>query len=124
MGAGLVALIFAALPGPARADEPVVARFMAGDEDLALAASDFADAAPMFFETGPGLFFQLSTEAEARFADLTGRGIGTRMSFHICEEPVVEAIIQGRLSGRGQVAVADEAQAMRYARILRGEIPC
>ena len=112
------------LGSPTLAEEVVIARFETATERLPITVEDMADAAPLFGDQGAGLALELSPEAGAAFADMTERTAGTTLSFYVCDTLLVSAVIQGRLSGRGQVAMESLGEATYYARVLNGEISC
>ncbi len=116
LGAGLVA------GTPALADE--VAVFSTKTAVLALTPDDMEDAAPQFGGEGAGLSFILAPAASKAFADLTESSVGQMMTLTICGDVLVEAVIRGRLEGRGYVALDSLGDANWYASRMTGEAPC
>ena len=109
---------------PLAAGDQIVARFSSGELSLELGANDFAAATPIRLDPGHGLAFRLTDAAEAAFSEFSEALIGAPLLLEICDRPIVEVIVQDRLSGRGQVSLANRANAERYARVLNGEISC
>ena len=112
------------LCGPVLAGDPVIARFETDGEILEITAADVSEAAPLFGDQGPGLAFELAPDAGVEFADLTERAKGQTLTFSVCGEVLVRAVVQERISGRGQVGLDSLGEANFYARVLNGEISC
>ena len=119
-----MAIALTCLGWPALAGDAIIARFETATGFLEITAADVAEAAPLSGEQGAGLAFELSREAGAAFADLTDRATGDLLTVSVCDEVLARAVVQGRLSGRGQVQVESLAEASRFARVLNGEISC
>lgn len=121
---GTLRLAFAAccLAGSAIA-EPVTV-FTTQSGTLSLTPKDMADAAPLFGAQGPGLAFRLRPEAARAFGELTEASIGQVMSLHVCGDLLIEAVVQMRMVGNGQVALDSLGDANWYAARMRGDEPC
>ena len=104
------------------ADEVVV--FSTKSGVLALTPDDVEDAAPQFGGEGAGLSFILAPAASKDFADLTENSVGQMMTLTVCGDVLVEAVIRGRLEGRGYVALDSLRDATWYAPRMTGDAPC
>ena len=90
----------------------------------ALVPDQVEEAAPQFGCNGAGLRFVLAPEASSAFADLTERAVGQMMTLTVCGDVLVEAVIRGRLEGRGYVALDSLGEATWYAARMTGKEPC
>ena len=118
----LFGTLFAALAGFPAASAAAELVFEGGGQRM---EAEVIDAAPMLRQAQVVLKFRLSEEASVAFGDFTGALLGQDLTISLCNQVLVEAVVQSRIdSGQGVITMIDDTTAEDMAAVLRGEADC